>query len=80
MIAVGLRLGIPYTAASLNRLDQLLLGLGHVAGPVSREVLAKRLDVAGLVLPRKPLSWWKTRCDSAWSSSVASASRSWEAW
>ena len=55
MIAVGLRLGISHTAAGLNRLDQLFLGLGDVAGPVGREVLAKRLDIAWLILPRKPL-------------------------
>ncbi len=50
-----MQFGVASPAAGLDRLDQLLLGLGHVARPVGREVLAKRLDVAGLVLPGKPL-------------------------
>ena len=54
VITVGLRLDLPYTATGLDGLDQLFLGLGHIGRPVRREVLAKGLNVAWLVLPRKP--------------------------
>src|SRR5262249_49175378 len=54
-VADGVRLGVAAAPAVLDRLDQLLLGLGDVRRPVGREVLAERLDVAGLVLPREEL-------------------------
>ena len=39
----------------LGGLEQLLLGLGDVGGPVGREVVPEGLDVAGLVLLGQPL-------------------------
>ena len=54
-IAAGLGLGVAVAPAVLDRLDQLLLGLGDVRRPVGREVLAERLDVAGLVLAGQEL-------------------------
>ena len=48
-------LGIAAPPARFDRLDELLLGLGDVGGPVGRVVLAEGLDVARLVLAGQPL-------------------------
>ena len=48
MLAMEVRLAIARPAAPLDGLDQLFLGLGHVAGPVGRKILAKRFDSPGM--------------------------------
>ena len=54
-ITKRMKLVIPCAAASLDGLMQLLLGFGDVCSPICRKILAKRFDIPGLVLSRKPL-------------------------